>query len=154
MSETSSQLCAHCRDVGPRRGGDCSPQLLRHFGGCSRTPLPSASSAPVPARRVYPAASRRQSALRLCCNGVLSDAELRIPTPCELSAAAAKPGDICLIAELSHSKVVIGYFNSASTKDSCVGELNFCGFLFLSSQCLINAFELTDRPQSIFTVVS
>lgn len=51
-----------------------------------------------------------------------------------LSATAAKQGKICVIAELNHSKVVIGYFISASTKDSYVGELNFCGFLFRSSR--------------------
>lgn len=51
-----------------------------------------------------------------------------------LSATAAKQGEVCVIAELSHSKVVIDYFNSASTKDCYVGELNFCGFLFRSSR--------------------
>lgn len=36
-----------------------------------------------------------------------------------LSATAAKQGEICVTAECNHSKVVIGYFNSASTKDLC-----------------------------------
>ena len=107
-----------------------SPALVRR--GVKFTPLVSWSQNtlnPWCTQRVEHVGAVKLVAAKRCRRSWRAVPEARLPW-----GSSKTERDLFNCWALDHSKVVIGYFNSASTKDSCVGELNFCAvfcwFLF------------------------